>query len=263
MSGFVLSAAVFIALTANGTAWADAFNIRPAAPGPIGTPLLQNVFNNIGSSINAVTDQDAAALFQPMSIGGTLNSLFFENPSAAYRNSNKFGIYSTDNPNLKLQIFSGADGPITQHSVEFAKGAGFNGVELDNNPATLINGFGFTFGFYLISNGSGATLYSEDSRNGGIAQALIYRGKGNKVNLFEANDNVLGCHGGPGPIPCLSDANSWYIAFEDLAGGGDHNYSDMVVQVDDIQPVPEPGSMALFGTGLLWVAGKARRRGKK
>src|SRR5205085_3276969 len=129
------------------------------------------------------------------------------------------------------------------------------GVELDNNSATLVSGFGNTFGFYLV-NGQGATFYSEDSRNpGGFAEALIYKGKGNNVDLSEANDNMPGCQGVP--RSCLSDANSWYIAFEDLSvtgpnsgnlgtfGAADRNYSDLVVQVTDIQAVPEPGSMAL------------------
>src|SRR5207302_44041 len=110
-------------------------------------------------------------LFEPMSSDVIQNSLFFENPVAAFRNLNVFGIYSAADPTKKLQIFAGADSAVTRHGVTFEVGPGSNGVELDNNSATLVSGFGNAFGFYLV-NGLGVTFYSEDSRNpGGAAQA--------------------------------------------------------------------------------------------
>lgn len=59
-------------------------------------------------------------------------------------------------------------------------------------------------------------------------------------------------------------ANVVLVEFEDLAGGGDQNFNDMVFQVSNAAvlpaPVPEPETYALMLAGLGLVAWGARRR---
>jgi hypothetical protein len=60
--------------------------------------------------------------------------------------------------------------------------------------------------------------------------------------------------------------NPYLLAFEDMPLGGatgnlsDMDYNDLTVLVNGVAPVPEPVTVALFGTGLLAMAGFAMRR---
>ena len=69
------------------------------------------------------------------------------------------------------------------------------------------------FGFYL--QGPGGTFYTQDSRNGGAAQALTYAGTGQNFG-------------------------DWWMCFEDLsaAGGSDYDYDDAVLLLQSVVPTP-------------------------
>jgi hypothetical protein len=58
----------------------------------------------------------------------------------------------------------------------------------------------------------------------------------------------------------FQDGSSYWVGMEDFHGGADFDYNDMIVK---LTPVPEPVSMLLLGSGLIGLAGYARRRFKK
>jgi len=54
-------------------------------------------------------------------------------------------------------------------------------------------------------------------------------------------------------------AGDYVLAWEDLKKLGDHDYNDLVVRVSGVSPVPVPGALWLFGSGILGLVVVARR----
>ncbi len=173
-----------------------------------------------------------------------------------------------------------------------ANGAGANITESLFNPTALtvdaiwnklpgaevkfkseISGFNNKMGYANTDGTGGVTVLNEGTAPGawvsiaGAPDPFVFyldtgtTRNGNKVEWF--SDNSLNSDGQDHLLAFQrKNGDSKFLLFwDDQFGGGDRDFNDFVARVNFVQPVTEPGTIALFGLGLAGLA-VARRRQK-
>jgi hypothetical protein len=117
--------------------------------------------------------------------------------------------------------------------------SGTNGIFSSGPSNNLVGG---PVDFLWALNPSGAPLWTSlpDQNDDLLDHMVTWLISGNE----ERPDNVFG---------------NYVIAWEDLPGGGDRDFNDLVVEVG-FEPIPVPAAVWLFGSGLLGLIGIARRK---
>lgn len=193
-------------------------------PYPVRTPqvavsgaALQTYLNKLGESINVLTDQLAAQTYIPSVSGNSAMTLMIE--LGKDPRGTTLGVYDPMRPVPHLyEVFPGNAAARWSAMVSFLT-SGDIVVNLFNDSGVLQGNTVYpdvnlgTVGFYLA--GLGGKFFSEDARNGGAAQALMFAGTGRNGGDF-------------------------WVCWEDLPNGGDADmdFDDAVLLIQSLQPVP-------------------------
>lgn len=210
-------------------------------------PALPTGYNWTGAPFWTYTDTTT-----PTANGNSQFELRFEN--AAYESD--FGLFTVtgtaSNPGSiasHFQIFAYNEEPTTAGTEKtvYFRNDGF--ISLDGTNFTSFDKvFGFYFGVHtggLGDQGADYMYYTYNPFNDPASQAGIshiataFNATSSQVRIYLDDQLVIG------------------------SAGSDRDFDDMEVRGNDLTPVPEPGTMLLFGIGMLGMAVYGKRRMNK
>lgn len=203
------------------------------------------------SSVDVTTDEVGAVegadeYWAIGGLGGSVATVIIE--IANYAGSNSFGVFDMGNPANMVELFDGLAATASQALLSITD----DGSVYVNFADTGVDFAGNAFGYYLdatIGNETpDAVFYSDTSLNAdGFDHLAVYQGgRGDTIAI-------------PGLGEGLWQAREYILAWEDQYLGGDRDFTDFVVGVESVNPVPAPGTLVLLGMALAGL-GMSRRR---